>query len=108
MRATFDNTKMWLVPGDYMKVKLVAPKLVKYMTVPQSCTKGDAMSGYYVWVVEDGKAVKKNIKVSDDINNNCVVTRGLNLSDKFVVNGIQNITSEGQKLKVVDKVAGEN
>ena len=108
MRATFDNTKMWLVPGDYMKVKLVAPKLVKYMTVPQSCTKGDAMSGYYVWVVEDGKAVKKNIKVSDDINNNWVVTSGLNLSDKVVVNGIQNITSEGQKLKVVDKVAGEN
>lgn len=107
MRATFDNTKMWLVPGDYMKVKLVAPKLVKYMTVPQSCTKGDAMSGYYVWVVEDGKAVKKNIKVSDDINNNWVVTSGLNLSDKVVVNGIQNITSEGQKLKVVDKVAGE-
>lgn len=108
MRATFDNTKMWLVPGDYMKVKLIAPKLVKYMTVPQSCTKGDAMSGYYVWVVEDGKAVKKNIKVSDDINNNWVVTSGLNLSDKVVVNGIQNITSEGQKLKVVDKVAGEN
>lgn len=108
MRATFDNTKMWLVPGDYMKVKLIAPKLVKYMTVPQSCTKGDAMSGYYVWVVENGKAVKKNIKVSDDINNNWVVTSGLNLSDKVVVNGIQNITSEGQKLKVVDKVAGEN
>lgn len=108
MRATFDNTKMWLVPGDYMKVKLIAPKLVKYMTVPQSCTKGDAMSGYYVWVVENGKAVKKNIKVSDDINNNWVVTSGLNLSDKVVVNGIQNITSEGQKLKVVDKVAGKN
>ena len=108
MRATFDNSKMWLVPGDYMKVTIVAPKQVKFMTIPQSCTKGDAMSGYYVWVVEDGKAVKKNIKVSDDINNNWVVTSGLNLSDKVVVNGIQNITSEGQKLKVVDKVAGEN
>ncbi len=108
MRATFDNSKMWLVPGDYMKVELKAPKLVKFMTIPQACTKGDAMSGYYVWVVEDGKAVRKDIKVSDDINSNWVVTDGLNISDKVVVNGIQNISAEGQKLKIVEKNAGKN
>ena len=103
LRATFDNSKMWLTPGDYMKVEIVAPKLVKYMTVPQSCTKGDAMSGYYVWAVEDNKAVRKNIKVSDVINNNWVVDGGLNLDDVIVVSGIQNIASEGQKLKPVQK-----
>lgn len=103
LRATFDNTKSWLVPGAYMKVKLTAPKLVKFMTVPQSCTKGDAMSGYYVWTVENDKAVKKNIKVSDVINNNWVVNSGLTLSDVVVVSGIQNIASEGQKLKIIDK-----
>ena len=99
MRATFDNTKMWLVPGDYMKVKLVAPKKVEYLTVPQSCTKGDAMSGYYVWAVKDDKAVKKDIKVSDDIDNNWVVEDGLNSGDTIVVSGIQNVAAEGQKLK---------
>ncbi len=103
LRATFDNSKMWLTPGDYMKVEIVAPKLVKYMTVPQACTKGDAMSGYYVWAVEDNKAVRKNIKVSDVINNNWVVDGGLNLDDVIVVSGIQNIASEGQKLKPVQK-----
>ena len=103
MRATFDNSKKWLVPGAYMKVKITAPKLVKFMTVPQSCTKGDAMSGYYVWAVEDNKAVKKNIKVSDVIDNNWVVDSGLNLSDTIVVTGIQNISAEGQKLKPINK-----
>lgn len=103
MRATFDNSKSWLVPGAYMKVQLTAPKLVKFITVPQSCTKGDAMSGYYVWTVEDNKAVKKNIKVSENINNNWVVNNGLNLSDMVVVSGIQNISSEGQKLKIIYK-----
>ncbi len=103
MRATFDNTKMWLTPGNYMKVKITAPKLVKYMTVPQSCTKGDAMSGYYVWAVEDNKAVRKNITVSDVINNNWVVESGLNYDDVIVVAGIQNISAEGQKLKPVGK-----
>ncbi len=102
MRATFDNSRAWLVPGGYMKVQLTAPKKVDFMTIPQSCTKGDAMSGYYVWAVENNKAVRKNIKVSDDIDNNWIVTDGLNLSDTIVVSGIQNIMMDGQKLKVVE------
>lgn len=102
MRAVFDNSKGWLVPGDYMKVTLIAPKKVEYMTVPQACAKGDAMSGYYVWTVEDGKAVRKDIKVSDDINNNWVVDSGLDKSDQVIVSGIQNIAMQGQKVKVID------
>lgn len=101
MRATFDNEKGWLVPGAYMKVKLTAPKTVEFMTVPQACAKGDSMSGYYVWAVQDNKAVRKDIKVSDDINNNWIVEDGLNKSDVIVVSGIQNVAAEGQKLKII-------
>ena len=101
MRATFDNEKGWLVPGAYMKVKLTAPKTVEFMTVPQACAKGDAMSGYYVWAVQDNKAVRKDIKVSDDINNNWIVEDGLNKSDVIVVSGFQNVAAEGQKLKII-------
>lgn len=100
MRATFNNEKGWLVPGAYMKVKLTAPKTVEFMTVPQACAKGDAMSGYYVWAVQDNKAVRKDIKVSDDINNNWIVEDGLKKSDVIVVSGIQNVAAEGQKLKI--------
>ena len=102
MRAVFDNSKGWLVPGNYMKVKLIAPKMVEYMTVPQSCTKGDPMSGYYVWTVKDNKAVRKDIEVSDSINNNWIVEGGLDYSDVVVTSGIQNIAVEGQKLKIID------
>ncbi len=102
MRATFENPKGWLVPGDYMKVTLIAPKKVSYMTVPQSCTKGDAMSGYYVWTVENNKSVRKDIKVSDAVNNNWIVDSGLTTKDNVVVAGIQNITSAGQKVKILD------
>ena len=102
MRATFENPKGWLVPGNYMKVTLIAPKSVSYMTVPQACAKGDAMSGYYVWAVEDGKTVRKDIKVSEDLNNNWIVESGLSKNDQIVVAGIQNITMEGQKVKIMD------
>jgi len=102
LRAVFDNSKGWLVPGDYMKVKLIAPQKVSFMTVPQACTKGDAMSGYYVWTVKDNKAVRKDIKVSDDIDNNWVVESGLDSQDVVVVSGIQNVNAEGQALKIID------
>ena len=122
MRATFENPKGILVPGDYMKVELVAPKEVSFMTVPQACTKGDAMSGYYVWVVEADKnakpkkglfgkseeekpvlrVVRKDIKVSDDVNNNWIVEEGLSFSDDVVVAGVQSVTVEGQQVKVID------
>ena len=122
MRATFENKKGILVPGDYMKVELVAPKEVSFMTVPQACTKGDAMSGYYVWVVEADKnakpkkglfgkseeekpvlrVVRKDIKVSDDVNNNWIVEEGLSFSDDVVVAGVQSVTVEGQQVKVID------
>ena len=101
MRATFANPRGWLVPGDYMKVSLIAPKQTSFMTVPQACTKGDAMSGYYVWTVQDNKAVRKDIKVSDTIDTNWIVTDGLDINDTIIVSGIQNVTQDGQALKIL-------
>ena len=101
MRATFENPNGWLVPGDYMKVSLTAPKQTSFMTVPQACTKGDAMSGYYVWTVKDNKAVRKDIKVSDTIDTNWIVTDGLDMNDTIIVAGIKNVTQDGQALKII-------
>ncbi len=104
MRATFANPKGWLVPGDYMKVTLIAPKAIDFMTVPQASTKGDAMSGYYVWALDkDNKVFRKNIKVSDQIDKNWIVDSGLDKKDKIVVSGVQNIYAEGQKVKIISK-----
>ena len=117
MRAVFENPKGWLVPGDYMKVSLIAPKEVNFLTIPQSCTKGDAMSGYYVWTLKPDnekndnsknspkKAIveRKDIKVADVIDNNWIVTDGLDEKDNVVVAGVQNVIAENQKVKVMDE-----
>ncbi len=104
MRATFDNPNGWLVPGDYMKVSLVAPKKVQFMAVPQASTKGDAMSGYYVWSIDnDDKVVRKDIKVSDAIDKSWIVESGLELTDRIIVSGVQNVNQEGQKVKTISK-----
>lgn len=104
MRATFENSDWWLIPGDYVKVLLVSPQKFKYMTIPQACTRGDAMSGYYVWVVDkDNKIKRKDIKVSDEIDNHWIVESGLDPKDRVVVAGVQNINAEGQKVKIITK-----
>lgn len=108
MRAVFENPKGWLVPGDYMKVSIIAPKEISYLTVPQSCTKGDAMSGYYVWAVKKDKkgnltAERKDIVISDAIDNNWIVESGLNKDDKIVVAGIQQVKSAGQRITAISQ-----
>ncbi len=96
LRATFVNEDELLVPGDFVKVIATSKTSNKVMLVPQSAALNDA-NGYYVWVIGDeNKIVRKNIKVSDEIDKNWIVEEGLEYEDTIVAKGIQSITREGQ------------
>jgi len=99
MRAVFENPDELLVPGDYVNVtiRVNAPK--KVMLIPQSATKTDVGTGYYVWTIKDGKAVKKDVVVNQNYENNWIVEGGLNYDDVVVMKGIQDIYKSGQPLK---------
>ncbi len=99
MRAIFENPDEILVPGDYVNVTIRVNKPQKVMLIPQSATKTDVGTGYYVWTVKDGKAVKKDIVVNDNYENNWIVESGLSYDDVVVINGIQNIYKTGQSVK---------
>ena len=108
LRAIFENPDELLVPGDYVKVTIRINKPYKVMMIPQSATKTDVGTGYYVWVVKDGKVVKKDIKVSQNIDNNWLVESGLDENDDVVVKGIQDIYKSGQKVKATPYVKEKN
>ena len=108
LRAIFENPDELLVPGDYVKVTIRINKPYKVMMIPQSATKTDVGTGYYVWVVKDGKVVKKDIKVSQNIDNNWLVESGLDENDDVVVKGIQDIYKSGQKVKATRYVKEKN
>ena len=99
MRAVFENPDELLVPGDYVNVTIRVNHPYKVMLIPQSATKTDVGTGYYVWVVKDGKAVKKDIVVNENYENNWIVESGLNYDDVVVMKGIQDIYKSGQKVK---------
>lgn len=99
MRATFDNPNELLVPGDYVNIIVRVNKAMKVMLIPQSATKTDVGTGYYVWTVKNGKAVKKDVVVNQSYNNCWIVESGLDYNDVVVMQGIQNVYKSGQKLK---------
>ena len=99
MRALFDNKNELLVPGDYVNIIIRVNKAMKVMLIPQSATKTDVGTGYYVWTVKNGKAVKKEVVVKESYNNCWIVESGLDYNDKVVMQGIQNVYKSGQKLK---------
>lgn len=104
LRAVFENPDELLVPGDYVNVTIRVNSPQKVMLIPQSATKTDVGTGYYVWTVKDGKAVKKDIVVNNNYENNWIVESGLAEDDIVVINGIQNIYKTGQPLKTKDYV----
>ena len=101
LRAVFENPDELLVPGDYVNVTIKVNHPQKVMLIPQSATKTDVGTGYYVWTVKDGKAVKKDIIVNDNYENNWIVESGLNFDDVVVMKGIQDIYKSGQAVKTI-------
>lgn len=99
LRAVFDNPDELLVPGDYVNITIRVNIPQKVMLIPQSATKTDVGTGYYVWVVKDGKTVKKDIVVNESIDNNWIVESGLDYTDDVIMEGIQEIFKTGQEVK---------
>ena len=99
MRAVFENPDELLVPGDYVNVTIRVNQPKKVMLIPQSATKTDVGTGYYVWTIKDGKALKKDVVVNDNYENHWIVERGLDYNDVVVMKGIQDIYKSGQPLK---------
>ncbi len=99
LRATFKNADELLVPGDFVRVFIKSNEPKSVLMIPQSAAMDDS-NGYYVWSInEDNKTERKNIKVSDEINKNWVVTEGLTENDVVVGKGIQSIRMPGQVVK---------
>ena len=105
MRAIFENPDELLVPGDYVNIKIRVNSPQKVMLIPQSATKTDVGTGYYVWVVKDGKAEKRDIVVNENYENNWIVEKGLDYNDVVVMKGIQDIYKSGQPVKTKPYVA---
>ena len=60
------------------------------MVIPQSALIAD-QQGVYVFVVEDGKAVVKRLKLGGETGTNVVVEEGLSAGAQVIVEGLQSV-----------------
>ena len=87
VRATVPNAKGVLVDGQLLQVAVEQEKPVERILVPQAALIAD-QEGTYVFVVEDGKAVVRRVKVGGESGPNAIISEGLKGGEQVVVEGL--------------------
>jgi membrane fusion protein (multidrug efflux system) len=77
-----------LIDDQLVQVILESGKPEEKVLVPQAALIAD-QAGTYVFVVEDGKAVVKRIKIGAEFGVDVVVDQGLNGGEQVIVQGLQ-------------------
>jgi membrane fusion protein, multidrug efflux system len=88
VRATVANPKGRLIDGQLVRVNLESGTPEEKVVIPQAALIAD-QEGVYVFVVEDGKAVVKRIKVGKESGTDVVVESGLSGGEQVIVDGLQ-------------------
>jgi len=87
MRAEFQNAKLQLLPGQYVKVHVVSGTR-DAIVVPQTALAQNE-GGRFVWLVgPDGKAVQRPVTVGQWVGNGWVVNEGLKSGDAVIVDNL--------------------
>ena len=90
VRATIANPKGVLIDGQLVRVILESGEPKHQIVIPQSALIAD-QQGVYVFVVGDGKAVVKRVKLGDETGTDVVVEDGLAAGTQVIVEGLQNV-----------------
>src|SRR6266480_1138544 len=87
MRAELPNPRLQLLPGQYVRVQVVAGTQ-QALVVPQSAVMQNE-GGRFVWIVEaEGKAAQRQIKVGSWVGDDWVVLDGLKAGDTVIVDNL--------------------
>ena len=86
MRAEVANPKLQLLPGQYLKVRVVAGTQ-QAIAVPQTAV-AQNQAGRFVWVAIGGKAAQRQIRAGDWLGGDWVVLEGLKPGDTVILDNL--------------------
>ena len=99
MKATFANVDERLWPGEFVNLRLILSTRKGVATVPQQ-TVQVGPNGYYAYVIKPDNTVERRaVEVASLQDGLAIVTKGLELGDKVVVDGQYRLT-EGARVRV--------
>ncbi|MCP4179061.1 MAG: efflux RND transporter periplasmic adaptor subunit [bacterium] len=93
LRATFDNPQQLLVPGGYVNVQVMRENKISAMLIPQASVQ-ESQAGSYVLTVNDKNIVEeKYIETGTVYGTDIIVTKGLNVGEHVICQGLQKVRS---------------
>lgn len=95
-----ENDKLLLKPGMFARVTLITERKDNVVIIPRDVVLGGRIDEPYVYVVEDGTAHKRFVKIGIKQADRYEITNGLIATEMLVVNGMNYLT-DGTKVKVV-------
>ena len=89
LRTEVANPQAQLLPGMYVRTRLVQGQIAGAMLVPQQAVTRGPQGDSVLVVGEDGKATSRNIKVGGASGSHWVVLDGLKAGEQVIVEGFQ-------------------
>jgi membrane fusion protein (multidrug efflux system) len=86
MRAALPNPKLALLPGQYVRLQVVAGTQ-QAIVVPQTAVVQNE-GGRYVWIIENQKAIQRQIRAGSWLGADWVVLDGLKAGDQVIVDNL--------------------
>ncbi len=94
-RATFQNPKRLLRHGQTGNI-LWPIQLKEVLLIPQKATY-EVLEKRYVFVVDDeGHVTSREIKIATELDNVYVISEGLSMDDKFLIEGLRKVKNGDQ------------
>ena len=101
IKAQFDNPEGILVPGMFVRAKLVGDTLKGAVLVPERAVQQLLGKSFVMIVGEDGKSKAQNVELGSKVGSYCIVEKGLTGKEQVIVEGLTSLT-EGMDLAITE------
>lgn len=95
------NKNQNLHVGMYLKVHFDSKEEQTGIMIPRKAVVGSVLSAD-VYVAENGKAVKREVKLGDMFGDNIEILDGLEEGDEIIISGLMNV-SDGVDIRIVER-----
>lgn len=90
-RAEFKNPNTIVLPGQYVKAKLIGNTLLKALVIPQKALLQLKTGSFVVIVNKEGKAEYRPVTLGLNLGNDFLVDSGLSHGDTIIVEGVNKV-----------------
>uniref|UniRef100_UPI0025976911 efflux RND transporter periplasmic adaptor subunit n=1 Tax=uncultured Rheinheimera sp. TaxID=400532 RepID=UPI0025976911 len=90
-RATFENVDNKLIPGLFARLKLVGSNAYQGILIDDKAIGTDLSNKFVLVVNNENQLEYRPVTLGEKVNGLRIISKGLNPSDRIVVNGLQRV-----------------